>query len=334
MRDNMNIFCIRGDYVNADFSSRHNLFALAWNGKTIVDRVVDRKVTSKGFVIPTKPHAQWTTEESLAYDAVRRVANDGGATPFDFIECYNQVALSMTFDMAAKTFNVNGQNTTTFDDMICNVLLRADGSISIETKSKIPRQSAFELPLGSYLIAQVFYDRSNDDLYVVLFRRFQNQTVYTPDAHFTDETNLHTANLAINQAAEVLPLVERLLSKRWAIQSSPNYSTSIVQTRGLLNSPWVVLEDATFLRVPIKPQTVKFAVSRFFDKFDYKFKLADFDIAQVFSTITIAESPDGTMAVSITGPGVLELVPKAASRIFLGEDVVRTSDLHLRLTVV
>jgi len=330
----MNIFYIRGDYVNADFASRHNLFALAWGGKAIVDRVIDRKVTSKGFVIPNKPHTQWTVEESLAYDAARRAANDGGAAPFDFLECYEQVTLAMTFDLAAKTFNVNGQSSTSFDDMICNVLLRADGSISIEAKGKVPRQSAFELPLGSYMIAQVFYDRSNDDLYVIVFRRFQNQKVYTPSAHFTDETNLHTADLVINQSAEVLPLVERLLTKRWAVQRSPNYSTSIVQTRGLLDSPWVVLEGATFLRVPSKPQTVKFFLSRFFEKFDYQFKLADFDVAQVFGTIAIAESPDGAMAVTITGPGVLEIVPKAASRIFLGEDVVRTSDLHLRLTVV
>ena len=145
-------------------------------------------------------------------------------------------------------------------------------------------------------------------------------------------TNVHTRQLGVNLPSEVLPLVERLFSKRWAIERSPDYATSIVQTRGLLGSPWVVIEGATFLSVPSKPKVVKFFLSRFFEKFDYTFALVDFVVRA--EGCGVAAGADGSMEVTVNGPGSLEIIPKEASRIFLGEDVIRTSDLHLRLSVI
>ena len=330
----MNVFCIKGDYVDADFSSRHNLFALSSSGQSVVNRVIDRRIASKGYIFPDRPAALWTEAEIATYNAARLSANDGRAAPFDFIECFKQVAIAITVDLGAKTFKVYGASETSFAGNICNILIANNGQVIVHSVAKMPGQSAAEVPLGTYLAAQIFYDSSDDELYVVTWRRFQYQTVFTPSVTFSNQANVLTRELSVDQSSGVQPLVERLFSKRWAVARSSEYTTSIVQTRGLLDSPWVVLEHATFLQVPKKPTVVKFFLSRFFEKFDYPFKLSDFSITHTIGAIAIAESPDGAMAVTVTGSGVLEVVPSESSRIFLGEDVIRTSDLHLRLMVV
>lgn len=328
----MDTFIINIDFVNADFASRQNLFALVWGGKAIIDRVADRKIKSKGFVFPANLYASWTEAEKQAYDAALRTANDGSAPAFDFLECYQQVPVEITVDQSAMTFKLNGGSDTSFNGRICNVLINHVGQLTVNSALKTPGQSAAEIPLGSYLVAQIFYDASDDELYVVTWRRFQNQTVFTPTVTCSTTANVRTRQLNVSSSNEVYPLVERLYSKRWAIERSADYSTSIVQTRGLLSSPWVVLDGATFLHVPSKPKVVKFFLSRFFEKFDYPFALADFVVRA--EGCSVAEGVDGSMAVTVTGPGSLELIPKDASRIFLGEDVIRTSDLHLCLSVI
>lgn len=327
----MNTFVININFLSADFVSRFNLFSLTWGAKAIIDRVMAEKMKRRGYVPPTKPMGEWTVEEVEAYRAASMASDDGQTPAFDFIEMYNKVDVPIAIDQAAKTFSING-TAFSFDGMICDIVINPDRSLSVRTIQKTPGQMINTPPSGAYLLGQLYYDRSNDELYIFVFRRFQYQHVFTPVVTAVDTTNVRTLELSMSALTEVLPQVERQLTKRWALPVSPDYSTSIEQTRGV-PAEWLVLESATYLNVPTKPKVVKFFLSRFYTKFDYPFRLSDFIIVQQVGC-SVAESPDGAMAVTVTGPGVLEVVPKNPSRIFLGEDVVRTSDLHLRLTVI
>jgi hypothetical protein len=327
-------FYIPADVIDSDYAGRVNLFALAGGGDQAVGRVIQKKMVAKGYVAPAGAMSGWTPDQVKAYQTAYASANDGSTLPFDFITTYPQLAVPIVVNNATKTFTVGSGSAQSFNGMVCDVLLNTDMTITTRSVPKTPGQVINGRPQGTVLLAQLHYDASNDKLFIVAFTRFVNQTVVTATATFSDPTsNVYSAPMKMSSPYELLPLLQRLFCKRWAILSSPSYVTNIQQSRGLPSNQYIVLEDATYLNVVDKTKPIPFYLSRMFSKFDYQFKLTDFTILSPGLTVTIGA--DNSMNVTVLGPsgGTLEVIPKKDTRIFLSNDVIATSDLHLRLTV-